>query len=250
MKESVHLWTIWVTAAEETLQSPLNAKKKKKKILEGTDAPEGNVWFPERNLSRVFHWFVCVQESPGAPAYTFPSVRSEPLICSVVCRVWVSVRKKQKTTKQNNKKAKAILQLTYLHRAGESPRRQPPKGGIHPEKVPRKNNNPHGFPFPSIPSETVERHRERRWWCGGGRDAREASEKRKKKEEEKKRGRKEERWERFIFPRFLVPAVFLFHGGLVGFFPCSVSTRERAVLVAAAAAAVEVEVEVVCRAHM
>lgn len=133
------------------------------------------------------------------------------------------MRKKKKT-----KKTKGILQLTYLHRAGESPRRQPPKGGIHPEKVPRKNNNPHGFPFLRSLQKLL-RDIEREGGGGGGAeegggDAREASEKRKKT---KKKKRKEERKMREVyFPPFLFPAVFLFHDGLVGFFPCSVRSGE------------------------
>ena len=65
------------------------------------------------------------------------------------------------------------------------------------------------------------------WWCGRGEDAREASEKRKKTKKKKKKKREKGRKMREVyFPPFLVPAVFLFHDGLVGSFPCSVRSGE------------------------
>lgn len=103
----------------------------------------------------------------------------------------MSVRKKKKT-----KKTKGILQLTYLHRAGESPRRQPPKGGIHPEKVPRKNNNPHGFPFlRSLQKLLRDIEREGGGGGGGAEEGGEMLERRQKSEKrpKKKKERKKER---------------------------------------------------------
>lgn len=60
------------------------------------------------------------------------------------------------------RKNRQSFQLTYLDGAGESPRRQPPKDGIHSEKVPGENDNPH-FVCPSSPSESMEKHWKGDW---------------------------------------------------------------------------------------
>lgn len=104
------------------------------------------------------------------------------------------------------RKTRQSFQLTYLDWAGESPRRQPPKDGIHPEKVPGKEDNPHFF-CPSIPSESMEKHQ--KGDCVLAR-VKEAHGRQNKKEKRRKNGQRR---------KINCVQQFLFHGGVVGFVP-------------------------------